>query len=127
MLDKWFAIQAASSRPDTLEKVRELLHHADFTLENPNRVRALVGTFCHGNPAGFHAADGGGYLLLADQVLKLDARNPQIAARLLTAMTRWRRYDESRRQLMRAQLQRIADTEGISKNVYEIAAKSLAG
>ena len=127
VLDKWFAIQAASSRPDTLEKVRELLHHADFTLENPNRVRALVGTFCHGNPAGFHAADGGGYLLLADQVLKLDARNPQIAARLLTAMTRWRRYDESRRQLMRAQLQRIADTEGISKNVYEIAAKSLAG
>jgi aminopeptidase N len=127
VLDKWFAIQAASSRPDTLEKVRELLQHPDFTFDNPNRVRALVGTFCHGNPACFHEANGGGYAFLTDQVLKLDSRNPQIAARLLTAMTRWRRYDESRRQLMRAQLQRIANTEGISKNVYEITAKSLAG
>ncbi len=127
VLDKWFAIQAASSRPDTLERVKELLRHPDFTLDNPNRVRSLVGVFSQGNPAAFHAADGGGYAFLVDQVLKLDARNPQIAARLLTAMTRWRRYDESRRQLMRAQLQRIADTKGISKNVYEITAKSLAG
>ncbi len=127
VLDKWFVIQAASSRPDTLEKVRELLHHPDFTFDNPNRVRALVGTFSHGNPAAFHAADGGGYAFLADQVLELDPCNPQIAARLLTAMTRWRRYDDSRQQLMCAQLQRIANTEGISKNVYEITAKSLAG
>ncbi|MEA2108514.1 MAG: aminopeptidase N [Pseudomonadota bacterium] len=126
VLDKWFAIQAASSRPDTLGKVRELLRHPDFTLDNPNRVRSLVGVFSQGNPAAFHAADGGGYAFLSDQVLKLDSRNPQIAARLLTAMTCWRRYDESRRQLMRAQLERIANTTGISKNVYEISTKSLA-
>jgi aminopeptidase N len=126
VLDKWFAIQAASSRPDTLEKVRELLQHPDFTFDNPNRVRALVGTFSHGNQAAFHAESGGGYVFLTNQVLKLDSRNPQIAARLLTAMTCWRRYDESRQQLMRTQLERIAGTEGISKNVHEITTKSLA-
>ena len=126
VLDKWFAVQAASSRPDTLEKVRKLLRHPDFTLDNPNRVRSLVGVFSQGNLAAFHPESGGGYAFLSDQVLKLDSRNPQIAARLLTAMTRWRRYDDSRRQLMRAQLERIANTEGISKNVYEISTKSLA-
>ena len=125
VLDKWFAIQAASSRPDTLEKVQELLQHPDFTFDNPNRVRSLVGVFSQGNPAAFHDESGGGYVFLADQVLKLDSRNPQIAARLLTAMTRWRRYDDSRRQLMRAQLERIAKTAGISKNVDEITSKSL--
>jgi len=125
VLDKWFAIQAASSRPDTLEKVQKLLQHPDFTFDNPNRVRSLVGVFSQSNPAAFHEESGAGYAFLTDQVLKLDSRNPQIAARLLTAMTRWQRYDDSRRKLMRAQLERIVKMAGISKNVYEIASKSL--
>ncbi|MBN2333181.1 MAG: aminopeptidase N [Deltaproteobacteria bacterium] len=126
VLDKWFAVQAAAGRPDTLTTVEQLLEHPAFTWQNPNRVRALIGTFCHGNPASFHEAGGAGYGFLADQVLMLNGSNPQIAARLLTAMTRWRRYDEARQELMCGQLERIAAADGLSRDVYEIAAKSLA-
>ncbi len=125
MIDKWFAIQAAARRPETLERVRELTRHPDFTLKNPNRVRSLVGTFSQGNPAAFHHPSGDGYAFLADQVLALDAYNPQTAARLLTPMTRWQRYDESRQRLLQAQLRRLATSPGISRDVYEIAARGL--
>ncbi|MBW1645426.1 MAG: aminopeptidase N C-terminal domain-containing protein, partial [Deltaproteobacteria bacterium] len=82
--------------------MRELSRHPDFTLKNPNRVRSLVGTFSQGNPAFFHDAAGSGYAFLADQVLALDAINPQTAARLLTPLTRWQRYNEQRQRLMQA-------------------------
>jgi aminopeptidase N len=125
VMDKWFGVQAASHRADTLDRVRELMQHPAFSIRNPNKVRALIGGFSNGNPVRFHAADGSGYEFLADRVLELDPLNPQIAARLLRVMARWRRYDEVRQAEMKAQLERIAAAPKVSKDVYEIASKSL--
>jgi aminopeptidase N len=125
VMDKWFSAQALSSRQDTLARVTELLKHPAFSMRNPNKVRALIGAFASGNHHRFHAADGAGYLFLADRILELQANNPQIAARLTTPLTFWRRYDEGRRNLMRAQLERIANVENLSRDVFEIVRKSL--
>nr|WP_132540541.1 aminopeptidase N [Plasticicumulans lactativorans] len=126
VVDKWFTLQAASRHPDTLAHVRGLLEHPAFSIRNPNKVRALIGAFANANPVRFHAADGSGYAFLAEQVLTLDPLNPQIAARLLGAMTRWRQFEPLRQGLMRAELERIVARPGLSPDVYEIAAKSLA-
>jgi aminopeptidase N len=125
VIDKWFALQAQSSRADALARVERLLAHPDFSLTNPNRVRALIGAFAVGNPVRFHAVNGAGYRFLGDRIIELDPLNPQIASRLLFAMTRWRRYDETRQRLMREQLERILDVEGLSNDVYEVVSKSL--
>lgn len=124
VMDKWFAVQAMSNRPDTLARVRGLMDHAAFSLRNPNKVRSLIGAFANGNPVRFHAADGSGYAFLRDQVLALDPDNPQIAARLLRAMSRWQRYDGDRQRAMQAALQSVLVAD-VSKDVYEVAAKSL--
>jgi aminopeptidase N len=126
VMDKWFSVQAVSDRSDTLERVQRLMEHPAFSIGNPNKVRALIGAFASGNPVRFHAADGAGYAFLERQVLDLDAANPQIAARLLRAITRWRRYDEGRQEKMRAVLEHVVATK-VSKDVYEIASKSLDG
>ncbi len=126
VLDKWFTVQAMSKREDTLQQVEELLLHPAFFITNPNRVRSLVGAFCSGNPVRFHDLSGKGYRFLADQVLQLDGMNPQVAARLLRIMARWRHYDSVRQTMMRGQLERILQTSGLSRDVYEIASKSLA-
>lgn len=125
VVEKWFAIQSGSDLPDVLDKVKALMNHKAFTLTNPNKVRSLIGRFCAGNTTHFHAADGSGYEFLADQVLALDAMNPQIAARLIQSMSRWRRYDESRQGLMKKQLERILAKKDLSKDVFEIASRSL--
>ncbi|MFE8033902.1 aminopeptidase N [Thiohalocapsa marina] len=125
VLDKWFALQAQSSRPDTLARVKGLMKHPQFSLANPNRVRALIGAFASGNPLRFHAEDGAGYGFLADRILELDPLNPQIAARLLHPMTRWRRYDPGRQALMQRQLERILEVDGLSSDVYEVVSRSL--
>jgi aminopeptidase N len=125
VLDKWFAVQARAGAPDTLPRVQALTRHADFDLRNPNRVRSLVGAFT-GNPAKFHAISGEGYQLLADTIIALDAINPQIAARLVTAMGSWRRYDATRQGLMKAELERILARETLSHNTYEMTSKALA-
>ncbi len=127
VVEKWLAIQAASSLPDTLQRVQALMRHPAFSLHNPNKVRSLIGRFCSANPVRFHAADGSGYRFLADRVLELDALNPSIAARLVQTLSRWRRYDAKRQTLMRQQLERIVSKDGLSKDVYEIASRSLAG
>lgn len=125
VLDKWFSVQARSNAPDTLARVQALMRHPAFDIKNPNRVRSLIGAFT-GNPAVFHEKSGAGYKLLADFVIKLDAINPQIAARLVTALGTWRRFDERRQGLMRGELQRIHDLENLSHNSFEMASKSLA-
>ncbi len=125
VVDKWFALQATSRLPGTLGEVQALVHHPDFHMENPNKVRALIGSFCQANPVRFHAADGSGYRFVADHVLMLNGFNPQIAARLLSALTRWRKFDEARQGLMRAQLERILAEPSLSPDVYEIASKTL--
>jgi aminopeptidase N len=127
VVEKWLAIQAGSSLPDTLPRVQGLMQHAAFSLHNPNKVRSLIGRFCSGNPLRFHAADGSGYRFLGDRVLELDVLNPSIAARLAQTLSRWRRYDAERQVLMREQLERIVSKDGLSKDVYEIASRSLAG
>ncbi len=125
VMDKWFGVQARSSREDTLEKIRELEGHAAFSITNPNKVRALIGSFASANPLRFHSADGKGYTFLVDKVLQLDSINPQIAARLLRNMARWRHYDKARQEHARRQLERVAGQSGISRDVFEVASKSL--
>jgi aminopeptidase N len=124
VLDKWFGVQASAPREDTLDRVETLAAHPDFTLANPNRVRALVAAFA-GTPFAFHRADGRGYAWLADQVIAVDALNPQTAARFVAPLGRWRRVEPGRAALMRAALERIVGAPGISKDVFEQASKSL--
>jgi aminopeptidase N len=119
VLDKWFAIQAASPRPQAVEDVRSLYRHPDFDLRKPNRVRALVGAFSSGNQVRFHAASGAGYRFLADAILALDPMNGQVAARLVNPFGAWRRHDAGRAALMREQMQRILGAEGLSRFTFE--------
>ncbi len=126
VMDKWFSVQAMAVHPDTLSRVRELMDHPAFSMTNPNRVRALIGAFVNGNPVNFHAADGSGYAFLVEQVLALDPLNPQIAARLARALSRWQRYDEQRQAHAQEALQRLVSA-GVSRDVYEIASRSLEG
>ncbi|MCK9606561.1 MAG: aminopeptidase N [Methylomonas sp.] len=126
VIDKWFALQAASHMPNTFATVQRLMQHPAFDMHTPNRVRALIGAFSQANPLHFHAINGEGYRFLADQVLALNTLNPQIASRMVTGLAQWRRHDSKRQELMKQQLHRIAATEPLSKDVYEIASKSLA-
>lgn len=125
VMDKWFTLQALANRPDTLVRVENLIRHPAFSIANPNKVRSLIGAFCSANAVAFHAADGSGYQFLGDRVLELDRLNPQMASRMVRIMARWQRYDKQRQQMMQAQLQRMLKTEGISRDVFEIASKSL--
>ncbi len=125
VVDKWLAVQAASRLPGTLARVKELLGHSAFDLKVPNKVYALIRSFA-ANHVRFHAADGAGYAFLADQIIALDALNPQVAARMARAFDRWKRFDANRKEKSRKQLERIRDHAGLSKDVMEIVVKSLA-
>lgn len=126
VLDKWFAIQALSSLPQTPRVVRTLAEHPDFDPRNPNRVRALVANFAGGNQVRFHDAAGTGYRFLSDMIIAIDPANPQLAARLVSPLGQWRRVDGARQALMQAELRRILETPGLSRNTLEMASKSLA-
>ncbi len=125
VLDKWFALQARSQRSDTLQVVRELMGHAAYQPRNPNRVRALLGTFSRANPLRFHAADGSGYDLIAEQILALDPVNPQLAGFLAGGFSSWRRYEKGRSKHMQQQLQRIVAAPSLSRDLTEIVTKIL--
>jgi aminopeptidase N len=128
VIDKWFALQAqqrgSATRP-TIETVRELMRHPAFNLKNPNRARALIFSFCIGNPAQFHLPDGSGYAFWAEQVIALDALNPQVAARLARALERWRKFTPALRERMKAALEQVA-AQVKSKDVKEVIDKALA-
>jgi len=124
VLDKWFAVQARAARPDSVETVQGLLSHPKFSLKNPNRVRALIGSFAHANPTGFNRADGAGYRLFASQALAIDRFNPQIAARLLGAFESWRILEPGRQAQAKAALEGLA-AESLSTDAYEIVGKTL--
>ncbi|VXC00006.1 aminopeptidase N [Pseudomonas sp. 8AS] len=126
VMDQWFSVQAASTLPGGLARVQALMQHPAFTMKNPNKVRALIGAFAGQNLVNFHAADGSGYRFLADQVISLNASNPQIASRQLGPLTRWRKYDASRQALMRGELERILASGELSSDVFEVVSKSLA-
>jgi len=125
VVDKWFTLQATSPQAETLTEIETLMAHPDFTMRNPNRVRSLVGAFAQGNPVRFHDLSGAGYVFLADRVIELDILNPQVAARLVSPLSRWRRYDSERQDMMKVQLERIQRQENLSTDVREIVGKSL--
>ena len=125
VVDKWLAVQSASRLPVALEDTRRLMEHPAFNLRNPNKVYALIGAFI-GNQVRFHARNGSGHAFVADQVIALDAINPQVAARLARGFDRWKKFDTERQAHARAALERIRDVKGVSKGVLEIAGRSLA-
>ena len=123
VVNQWFAVQAGSRLADA-GAVAQLAQHPAYDQRNPNKVRSVFSVFAQANARNFHARDGGGYHLLADRVLELDATNPQIAARLCTPLTRWRRFDAARARLMQGELQRLSRSE-LSKDLYEVVTKGL--
>jgi aminopeptidase N len=125
VMDKWFIMQAIKPGRATVDKVRKLMEHPAFSIQNPNKVRALIGVFAMLNTTGFHAADGSGYEFHADRVIELDGLNPQIAARMASVFNRWKRYDDNRKALMKTQLQRIAAVDNLSGDVTEIVSNAL--
>ncbi len=125
VIDKWFALQAMARSTD-VAAVRTLMQHPAFTLHNPNRARSLIFVFCNGNPSAFHAVDGSGYHFWAEQVIALNATNPQLAARLARSLDRWRKFAPAAQKKMRTALQRVAATPKLSKDVLEVITKSLA-
>lgn len=124
VVDKWFALQASSKLPDTLQQVKDLLHHEAFDIKNPNKVYALIGAFGQ-NAIHFHAKNGEGYQLLADVVLQLNTLNPQIAARMIKPFTDWKRYDASRQKMMREKLELFLNNKNLSPDLFELVTKSL--
>ncbi|HUU24687.1 MAG TPA: aminopeptidase N [Methyloceanibacter sp.] len=126
VLDKWFAVQARAARPDSVETVRGLLTHPKFSLKNPNRVRALIGSFAQANPSGFNRGDGDGYRLLAAQALEIDRFNPHVAARLLGAFESWHALESGRQAHAKAALEDLAKQD-LSTDSYEIVTKTLGG
>ncbi|WP_194714270.1 aminopeptidase N [Noviherbaspirillum soli] len=125
VIDKWFSLQAMAPATD-VNAVRRLMKHPAFSLKNPNRARSLIFSFCNGNPAQFHAADGSGYLFWSEQVIALNTLNPQVAARLARTLDRWRKYAPALQEQMQEALQRVAATPRLSKDVYEVVSKALA-
>ncbi len=127
VLDQWLSVQATQALPETVERVVALTAHEAFRWANPNNVYALLGAFALRNPRAFHRADGAGYRLVGEAVARIDALTPQVAARLATALGGWRRLEPVRRALMRRELERLAAREGLSPDLSDILARSLAG
>ncbi len=124
VLDKWFALQAMTPKTETLNDVIELLSHSEFSMNNPNKVRSLIGAFTS-NLVGFHREDGMGYAFLADRIIELNLINPQMAARLVSVFNNWKNYSEPNKSAMKAQIQRISELDNLAKDVTEIVSKAL--
>ena len=125
VVNQWLSVQVGGDKPGALQRLHQLLEHPAYDNTNPNKVRALLGAFCMRNLPQFHAADGKAYALLAAEIIRLDGLNPQLAARLLAPMTRWSRFCEPQRGLMRASLEQIAATDNLSADVFEVVSKTL--
>ena len=127
VVNQWLSVQATCILPGTIARVKELQQHAAYDTKNPKKIRAVVSAFCNNNPINFHdlAAAGEGYRFLADEIIRLNQQNPQIAARLLTPLTKWKKYDSQRQTLMKGELQRILARPDLSPDVYEVVSKSL--
>ncbi len=123
VVNKWLGLQAISSLPQTLDKVKALLQHPGFDILNPNNCYALLGGF-GANTYRFHA-NGEGYQFMADQVITIDKNNSLVAGRLIQPLTRWQQVDQERAKQMKQALQKIAATPQLSKDVYEVISKSI--
>jgi len=126
VLEMWFSVQASSHRAGQLPKIEALLQHPAFDWKNPNKIRSVIGVFAGQNLSAFHSADGSGYEFLARQVCRLDDSNPQVAARLVSPLTRWKKFAPDYCRQMKAALERIRDKNQLSRDVYEVVHKSLA-
>lgn len=126
VMDKWFMLQATSPEPSALNQVKSLLTHRSFTMNNPNRIRSLIGAFVNNNPAAFHAIDGSGYNFLVEILTELNQKNPQVASRLIDPLIRLKRYDNTRANLMRAALEKLLRLDQLSNDLYEKITKALA-
>jgi len=124
-MDKWFALQATKPGAGAVQGLERLMQHSAFSLNNPNRVRSLVGAFAMSNPTGFHDVSGEGYRWLAERVMELDPINPQIASRMVGAFNQLKRYDDHRQSLMTRELKRIAAVPELSGEVAEIIQNAL--
>ena len=124
VIDKWFSLQASAPTTD-VQHLRLLMQHSDFNLHNPNRARSVIFSFCHANPVQFHAPDGSGYVFWAEQVLALNAINPQVAARLVRVLDHWKKYQPPLRVQMQSALHKVANATGLSKDVQELVVKML--
>jgi aminopeptidase N len=125
LIDKWFSLQAISSLPNTFENIKALMQHSSFDITNPNKTRAVLGSFTRLNYLRFHDKSGIPYAFLADQIITIDAFNPQLAARMIEPLIKWRAYDPKRQELMKGELERISKVAKLSNDVYEIVTKSL--
>jgi len=125
IIDKWFALQAAIPEADTLARVKSLTAHPAFSMSNPNRVRALIGNFAQANQTQFNRRDGEGYAFHADTMLALDAMNPQVAARLMTAFRSWRALEPERRAKAETALRRVAAGPSLSRDLHDIVTRTL--
>lgn len=124
VVDKWFSVQALADLPDVLDRVKKLTEHPDFTLETPNRCRALISVFTM-NSAAFHDASGSGYQFIGEMLEKLDKLNPQVSSRLAGSLIQWKRYDEKRGQLMKAELEKLKEMKPISDDLFEVVSRAL--
>ncbi len=125
VIEQWLSIQCSSAKSGKLGAVKRLMAHEAFDIKNPNKVRSVIGAFCNQNLINFHQASGEGYQFLADNVIELNKINPQVASRLVTPLTRWKKFDKGRQLLMQMQLERILNEESLSKDVYEVVSKSI--
>ncbi|MGB0203446.1 MAG: aminopeptidase N [Neptuniibacter sp.] len=126
VVNLWLSIQSADPKSGALQRVEQLMQHPAFDAKNPNKLRSVISVFCAQNTVNFHAMDGSGYGFLADRIIELNKQNPQIASRMLTPLTRWKKYSPERQALMKAELERISNSGELSKDVYEVVSKSLA-
>ncbi|XKM13109.1 aminopeptidase N [Orbaceae bacterium ac157xtp] len=127
VMDKWFTLQATSPNKAVLSQVKQCLTHRSFSLHNPNRIRALIGSFVNNNPVAFHAIDGSGYAFLTEILIELNQKNPQVASRLIDPLIRFKRYDEKRQGLMKGQLERLLQISNLSNDLYEKISKAMGG
>ena len=125
VINRWLQVQATAPNGNALDNVKRLMQHDSFDIKNPNKVRSLIGAFAQANAINFHRESGTGYTFLAEQIMVINDINPQIAARMLTPLTRWKKYNTTRQTLMKQALERILKIPNLSKDVYEIASKSV--
>ncbi|ALR15480.1 aminopeptidase N [Vibrio natriegens] len=125
VMDKWFVLQGSNPAEDALEKVKATMSHEAFSLKNPNRIRSLIGSFLSANPVHFHDKAGSGYLFAGEILRQLNDTNPQVASRLIDPLLKFRKYDESRQALIRAELEKLKAMDNLAKDLFEKVTKAL--
>ncbi len=125
VMDKWFILQGTNPAPEVLAVVKDCMDHKAFSFKNPNRIRSLIGSFFNNNPTAFHHASGSGYLFAGEILDRLNSSNPQVASRLIDPLLKFKRYDQQRQVLMRAELERLAAKNDLARDLYEKVSKAL--